>query len=129
MTTLFLLFNHSLTDFQKADAQNSLNVENIENPPEDVRNLWSKIPADIENIFYFLSPVRQWLDENAKERDILLVQGDFGATYLMVDFALKSKLTPVYSTTARSVIEKELENGHVNIEHHFCHVRYRRYGK
>ena len=128
MTTLFLLFNHALTDLQKVDAQNSLNVKNIENPPEDIRNLWSQIPADIENIFHFLSPVRQWLNKNAQAGDFILIQGDFGATYLMVEFALKNKLTPVYSTTARSVIEKDLENGHINIEHHFCHVRYRLYG-
>ena len=128
MTTIFLLFNHKLTPAQKEAAHTTLNVKQIANPSKDIRDLWSQIPADLANLFTYLTPVRQWLEKDAKSGDFLLVQGDFGATFLMVEFALKNHLRPIYSTTARIAIEKELDNGTIIIEHNFCHVRYREYG-
>lgn len=129
MTTLFLLFNHNLTASQKADAFNSLNIDFIEDPPKIVKEVWSQVPADLDKLFFYLEPARNWLNDASHPGDFLLVQGDFGATFLMAKFAQDNRLIPIYSTTARIAVEKELENGSIQSEHNFTHVRYRRYGQ
>ena len=73
--------------------------------------------------------MRECLAANAKEKDFVLIQGDFGACYLMVNFALESGLVPVYSTTRREAVEEYGENGSIRITHHFRHVMFREYGE
>ena len=40
--TLFLIFNHTFTEVQKADALASLGVDRIVQPPEHIRNVWGR---------------------------------------------------------------------------------------
>ncbi|MBF0232299.1 MAG: hypothetical protein HQK65_04575 [Desulfamplus sp.] len=129
MKSLLLLFNHTLTSSQEEYARNGLKVDKIISAPENIRSLWSQIPPDLETLFPYLEPARQWIEQNAQSGDFVLVQGDFGATFLMVEFARQNNLIPIYSTTARTVVEKKLEDGSVKIEHNFSHVRYRQYGQ
>jgi len=126
---LLVLFNHTLTAAQKADARASLGVAEIVLPPDGIRELWSQVPPDAESLRDYLAPVWKWLSERATPGDFVLVQGEFGATFLMVNFCLKRGLVPVYSTTARQAVEKRLPNGRVQIQHTFQHVRFRRYGQ
>jgi hypothetical protein len=127
--SLFLLFNHALTPEQHADAQASLGVEAVVLPPEDIRGLWSNLDPDWEGLFEVLAPVRQWLAESARPGDYVLIQGDFGACWLMVRYAFDNLLRPVYSTTRRQAEELPQPDGTVRLVHHFRHVRFREYGK
>jgi len=129
MSAIFLLFNHKLTRQQEEDMQCSLGVNKFVVPPPEIAALWSQIPPQITELTPYLTPVRQWLRLNSTEGDYLLVQGDFGAVYLMVDFAFKIKLKPVYSTTERVAAENILEDNCVEIKHIFRHVGFRHYGK
>ena len=126
---LFLLFNHRLTPEQECQAREGLRVAAIKEPPEEIVRLWASIPADLEKIDACLDPVKEWLDREAEAGDYLLVQGDFGATYLMVRHALKRALTPLYSTTRREATEETREDGSVKLVHRFLHRRFRVYGK
>ena len=127
MSSLFLLFNHTLTSLQRDDACKSLSVEKIIVAPAAIQSLWSQIPPDLVELTAYIEPVCQWLGNEAEAGDFLLVQGDFGATFLLIEFARKNHLVPLYSTTERTVVEKHLEDGSVKLEHNFRHVRYRRY--
>lgn len=129
LPTLFLLFNHALTPEQRADAQSGLGVGLFIEPPRDVRGLWSNLDPESEGLFEALAPVRQWLAANARPGDFVLIQGDFGACWLMVEQARTLGVTPIYSTTRREAREDHLEDGSVRLMHHFRHVRYRVYGK
>lgn len=60
-----------------------------------------------------LRPVFDWLLKEARPGDYLLVQGDFGAIYLTVSFALPHELVPVYATTERKTVEVRLPDGTV----------------
>ncbi len=126
---LFLLFNHTITHLQEGDARASLGVEEIISAPAEIQHLWSRVPPDLAGLSGFLEPVCQWLREAAVQDDYILVQGDFGATFLLVEFALENGLIPIYSTTARTVVEKHLDDGGVKLEHNFRHVCFRRYGR
>jgi hypothetical protein len=126
---LFLLFNHALTPEQQTDARASLDVGEVVEPPEAISGLWSNLPPESERLFDVLGPVRQWLAENARPGDYVLIQGDFGACWLMVKYAREHGLCPVYSTSRREAREERLEDGSVRLVHHFRHVRFRVYGK
>jgi len=110
------------------DAERTLEIRHIVQLPEELQDLWSQVPADPPDIEPFLSPFKAWLRLTAHEGDYVLIQGDFGATYLMVRFALALGLVPVYATTARQATEERLTNGSVKLVHHFVHRRFRKYG-
>ncbi|TVR01595.1 MAG: hypothetical protein EA399_01935 [Desulfovibrionales bacterium] len=129
LPNLFLLFNHALTPEQRADARASLEAGEVVEPPEALRGLWSNLPPESEGLFDFLAPIRQWLAGNARPGDFVLIQGDFGACWLMVRYARDNGLRPVYSTTRRQAEELHQPNGTVKLVHHFRHVRFREYGK
>ena len=57
---------------------------------------------------------------------MLLVQGDFGATYNMIKFAKNMGLTVIYATTKR-IVSEYIENGKVLTKREFKHARFREY--
>lgn len=126
--TLFLLFSHTLTATQEADARLSLGVNRILEPPISIRMIWAQVPPDVDELTGYLAPVFSWLVREARPGDFALIQGEFGATWLAVVEAFRLGLVPVYSTTRREAMEEHLPDGRVEIRHTFSHVRYRRYG-
>lgn len=126
--TLFLLFNHQFTQQQEADARSTLGVDGIEPMPEALKPSWGEIPPDAAGIRDHLQPFRDWLSTSAGEGDFVLIQGDFGATYLMVRYVSDCGWIPVYATTRREAQEAVQSDGSVKMYHHFRHVRFRRYG-
>jgi hypothetical protein len=127
--SLFLIFNHHFTPAQEADARASLGVVRIVVMPDEIRRVWGNVPPDLPEIRGYLAPVREWLTENAITGDYVLIQGDFGATCLMMRFALEEGLVPIYSTTRREAIEEHQSDGSVRMTHRFRHVRFRGYGR
>lgn len=129
MADLFLLFNHLLTDGQSGQARQELGVDKIIDPPPDISRLWADIPPEPESIGDILEPVFPWIDNHISEGDFLLVQGDFGACYLILQYISSSGIIPVYSTTMRQASENRLDDNTVHLTHTFHHVRFRRYGQ
>jgi hypothetical protein len=129
MAELFLLFNHTITPVQEQQARLELGVERITEPPEDIRRTWAAIPPQEENIAPILAPVIAWLDDHAAPGDYVLIQGDFGACFLLAIHAMNRGYIPVYSTTERHAVEKKLDDGGVRLTHTFRHVRFRKYGQ
>jgi hypothetical protein len=126
---LFLLFNHSLTSEQIRDARDSLQATLLVELPPELKELWGNVPPDPAELRPYLTPIVKWLKESARPGDLVLVQGEFGASYLMVKFAFDSGLVPVYATTKRVASETLQPNGAVVLTHQFKHLRFRRYGK
>jgi hypothetical protein len=125
---LFLLFNHTLTAAQEADARTSFGVDRVVPPPAEISRFWLEIPPDAEELTAHLAPVFSWLAASARPGDYVLIQGEFGATFLLVNEAFRLGLIPVYSTTRREAVEEHTPDGRVHLRHTFSHVRYRRYG-
>lgn len=123
MPKLFVLVSHELTPFQREDAAASLGVSEIVLLGGKE---WSQIPAEDEDITVFLAPLKQQLQMFGQAGDFLLVQGDFGATYNMVEYANRIGMKPVYATTKR--LARDMVNGdEVTTLRTFEHVRFRRY--
>jgi len=127
--SLLVLFNHALTPAQQEDAMASLGVNETIFPPGEIRSLWSQVPPSLEGISEYLAPVRDWLVSAGGEGDYVLVQGEFGATYLIVRFCMEHGLIPIYATTRREAVEERRPDGSVELKHRFAHVRFRLYGR
>lgn len=95
--SLILLFKHTLTAAQEADARDSLGIGQIVEPPADISARWAGAPPEADSLGDWLAPA----------------------------FALG--LTPIYSTTGREAVEEYMPDGSVHIKHIFSHVRYRLY--
>ena len=126
---LFLIFNHQFTKEQEADASTSLGVKRIIELPADLRELWGNIPPDLPALGEYLEPLRDWLLSRAAPGDYVLIQGDFGACYLVASFAIAHEFRPVYSTTRREASEQNEPGGAVRITHRCRHRLFRRYGE
>ena len=126
---LYLIFNHQITDLQRRDAIKSLGVERIVEMPTHLKHLWRNIPPDLPDIKGHITPVMEWLSTRAVQGDFALIQGDYGACYILVQFAFERGLVPIYSTTFREAIEECQEDGSITLKHVFRHCIYRRYGK
>ncbi len=127
MPKMFLIFNHNFTLDQEKDAKESLGINEIVNMPHEIAEIWGGIPPEHPEISGFLEPVKNWLGENARKNDFVLIQGDFGACYIMVNFCFKNKFIPIYSTTSRQAVEEVKQDGTIKLTHHFRHKRFRFY--
>jgi hypothetical protein len=128
MPNLFLIFNHELTSLQKDSAFKELGVGLFYKFPPELERVWSQIPPYINGLTEYLKPIIQWLSASAKSCDYVLIQGDFGACYLMVQTAFQLGLIPIYSTTRREATEAHGADGTVQLMHQFKHVIFRKYG-
>lgn len=127
MPNLYLLFSHQLTAEQEADARGRWALQQIIPLPQNLQALWSNVPTDpATDLQEFLQPVADWLAQ-AQPQDVVLLQGDFGATFMMVSLCLQRGLLPVYATTTRSATETTLQDGSVRIERTFRHAGFRSY--
>ncbi len=128
MKNLFLIFSHTLTPEQATDATNSLGVENFVSLPENLKTLWGNVPPDAELDFAtYLQPLKDFLAATAQAHDVVLIQGDFGATFHLVNHCKQAGYTPVYATTERVAIEQAQPDGSVVLQKVFKHKAFRRY--
>lgn len=127
MRSLFLIFNHQITRLQEQDAQDSLGVRRIIPLPPELQEIWGNIPPELPRIEEYIRPIREWLISQAQENDFVLIQGDFGACYLMVNFVYEHGWIPIYSTTERLASEEMQADGTIRLAHRFRHRIFRRY--
>lgn len=127
MKKMFLLFSHNLTQIQIDDAKNNLDIEKFVSLSQDLQELWSNIPSDLIFIKEYLLPFRNFLKKNSNFGDVVLIQGDFGAVYQMVNFVNDLGLKAVYATTTRVIEEIVIDEKTVK-KSIFEHRRFREYG-
>jgi len=123
---MFLFFSHKLTDEQIKDAKENLGISEFVYLPEDLQYKFSNVPPEIEDIKEYSRDFKEFLKNNAKKDDYVLIQGDFGVVFQIVEFCKENSLKAVYSTTKRIAKEKKVEGKIVKISE-FKHVRFRKY--
>ena len=129
MANLYLVFSHTLTNDQKIDTKTTLKVENIQSMPPELQKKWSKIEPTGNLNRKPLNDIVRWLGREAKKGDFVLIQGEFGATFYLVDFCFENELIPLYATSERKYEEKINSDGTVERKHIFKHVNFRKYIK
>lgn len=125
MPRTFCLLNHTLTQKQLAELNEKFNSTDIVYPEKNLAELWSQIPPEKSNE-EVVEAVVLWLKDKAAPGDLFIIQGEFGSTFTLVDFALKNSLVPLYATTRR-VAKESREGETVRREYIFEHVCFKRY--
>ena len=126
MRKMILVFSHKLTQEQKDDAIENFGIKEFLSLPKELQNIWSNISPDIQTLEKLLEPIKEFIKNNSKKDDVVLVQGDFGAVYIMVNFVKDLELLGVYATTKREAKEYQ-ENGKLIKQSIFKHRRFREY--
>jgi len=126
MPDLYLMFSHKLTEEQKKDAYNNLKCDHIIPLPPPLQKIWSNIPPD-EDIAVIIKKFKVHLDASASREDYILIQGDLGMVFSLVDWCLRKGMIPIYSTTKRTAAETHKESSTIKLVHIFKHVMFRRY--
>jgi len=128
VANVLILFSHSLTKEQTEDLKR-MGVNEFIFMPSDLKEKWSGVPPSLESLKDYAEEFISWIKENSKEGDYLIIQGDYGLTAILVDFAFRNNLIPIYSTTERIHREVKLPDGSVRMEKLFKHKIFRRYEK
>jgi hypothetical protein len=127
MRKCFCLLNHVLTQKQLAELLQKYNVSNIEYPPSAISDFWRQIPTTAQILKSYLQSITEWL-KLAEQGDLIIIQGEFGSTFALVDWALSKKIIPVYAVTKR--VETEEKQGETVTRHYvFEHECFREYKK
>lgn len=127
MKKFFVIISHNLNHAQIDAINKELNIQQIEFLPDNLKSLWGNIPADVPSIMDIIKPFKDYLKNNANIGDYVLIQGDMGCTYALINYAFSLGLIPCYATTKRITITEEDNNGVVNLNKQFKHIMYRKY--
>lgn len=123
MITMHLFFSHELSEEQINDAKTSLKVSEFKALPKDLQTKFSNVPPSLDNLDDYAKDFYEYIDKNTKKGDYLLVSGDFGLCFKLVNYAKTKFLKSVYATTKREVL-KEDNGTKTSI---FKHIRFREF--
>ena len=127
MRKCYCLLNHVLTQKQLDELVQKYQVSDIEYPPNSVSDFWRQILASVQILKSNLQPITEWLN-SAEKDDLIIIQGEFGSTFALVDWALSKAFIPVYAVTKR--VETEEKQGETVMRHYiFEHECFREYKK
>lgn len=123
---MLLVFSHEITKKQKEEAKERFGTNNFIGLNDELLKKWSNVPPNLKGLEKYLEDIIEWIKENSKEGDYVLVQGDYGATIYVVNYCIEEGLVPVYATTKRKVVEKKVGEK-VKLSREFEHVMFRKY--
>ena len=103
MKKIILLFSHKLTDAQIKDIKINLQCDEILYLPKKIQDIFSNVTSN--NREFLIDELKIYLSKNAEKEDYILIQGEFGVSYRMVNYSKEIGLIPVYSSTKRETIE------------------------
>lgn len=126
MKRLFLVFSHKLTVDQQKDAMINFGIKEFIYLPDKLQKVWSNIDPKALEISADINQIINHIIENFTIEDYILVQGDFGATYRVVNTLSNLGFRCIYSTTVRKSLEVR-ENNIIIKSSIFEHVKFRRY--
>ncbi len=124
---IFLLFSHELTEEQITELKEKYYIKKFVNLPVELQKLWSNFPPENEFPVELADKFISFLQKNSNNNDFVLVQGDFGLVYYIVNWCLNNNRIAIYSTTERIFKEEKLPDGSIKNIHIFKHVNFRKY--
>ncbi|PDO10552.1 MAG: hypothetical protein BLM47_06675 [Candidatus Reconcilbacillus cellulovorans] len=127
MKSVAILLSHQPTTEQLAQLENEWGVGRIVPLPDEFRTLWTSVPPDGPFPKEAFAPLLAWLEQSTAEGDLVWVQGEFGATFLVSSWCFAHRRIPVYATTRRESEDHAQPDGSVVRRQVFRHVRFREY--
>ncbi len=121
------VISHEPSPEQIQELKTKWNAREIVKMPEDIAARWRSIPPNAESIEKEILPVKKWIDEICKPGDLVIIQGDYGASFMLAGYVKEIGNVPLYATTERKVEENIADDGSVEQRRLFRHVRFRKY--
>ena len=124
---IILLFSHELTESQTIELKNKYNIQTVIYLPENLQQQWSNIHPDYVDIEEELKNIKTYILQNIDKNTYLLVQGEYGAVYHMVNFAFANNIIPIYSASKRVYESKKIDEDRIENIHYFKHIKFQHY--
>lgn len=124
---MVLMFSHKLTNEQIEGAQSQYSVEDFIYLPEELQEKWANVPARGELPEDYCDGFKAFLEKEKADTTYVLIQGEWGVTYRMVNWCKDNGFIPVYSSSERVYESQNLDDNTVKNVHYFKHVNYKRY--
>jgi CRISPR-associated Csx2 family protein len=126
--TVVSILSHKLLNSQVDELKNTWNVEKIIYLPEKLKSDWCNVnPSDdLEDDSNLLDRLREFILDNTNQEDYIIVQGEWGMTFTIVNMCFELNRVPIYATTERKTKET-VKDGQVHSEKVFEHIRFRKY--
>ena len=125
MANVYCLLNHELTGKQIAELEEKYGASRILYPAPSLSESWAQVPVTQVLDKGCIWAATDWLS-SAKAGDVLVVQGEFGSTFMIVDYALNKGLVPLHAVSKR-VAKEQREGELVHRQYVFEHVCFRKY--
>lgn len=120
------ILSHTLTENQILDLENNHGINEIVNLPNNLKEKWANIEPEGELDDNLADDIIQFIEDNTCEQDYILIQGEFGMTFYLVNSCFNLNRIPIYATSKRSVKE-EKEGNKIITKRVFEHVGFRKY--
>lgn len=126
--TVVSILSHELLNSQVDELKSTWNVEKIITLPEKLKSAWSNVNPndDLEDDFNLVYKLKTFILENTNQEDYVIVQGEWGMTFTIVNMCFELNRVPIYATTQRKTKET-VKDGQVHSEKVFEHIRFRKY--
>lgn len=120
---IVLLFSHKLTENQEKELIENYKCNKIISLPKDLQNKWMAVDDQTDAEIF-----EKFLLERLNKNDYVLIQGEWGLTYKMINFAFNNEFIPLFSRTTRDVREEKKGDEIIKISV-FKHLGFRKYEK
>ncbi|MBE6051103.1 MAG: TIGR02221 family CRISPR-associated protein [Clostridium sp.] len=120
------IISHDLMEIQKEQLKSEWNVNRIVELPSEIKKQWENISPSEEIDEHFIEEIKEFIIKETSRDDLVIVQGEWGITYKIINICFSLGRIPIYATTDREVTEEKI-NGEVKINKVFKHVKFRKY--
>lgn len=128
MKKMLVIFNHEILSNEQANyAKSKMNVDEINYLTNNLKSIWKQIDPHTEKID--LTEIENFILNHTHSKDFVLIQGEFGASYKIINFCFQHNRIPVYATTERKSEESINKEGNIEKRSIFKFVRFRMYEK
>jgi len=126
--SILVIFNHG--SLSKEQVQYLYNVKNIIEAnilylSDDLKKDWSSIDTLPDTVN--TTKIEDFIIAKTVQGDYVLVQGEFGAVFKLVNFCFKMNRIPIYATSKRISQDFVKDDGSVEKRAVFKFVRFREY--
>ncbi|GAB4172021.1 MAG: CRISPR-associated protein Csx20 [Calditrichia bacterium] len=125
--TCLIIINHRILNSQEMELRQLFNVKQLQFLPESLSELWKNIPADEDNELIGLTQLKDYMLKVTKENDLVWIQGDFGATFYLVNVCFNFNRIPIYAFSLRKSTEKQLLGNSISKQSVFEHITFKKY--
>lgn len=119
------LISHKILPEQEQELKNRFEIVDIKFLPENLQQIWSNVLYD-DKYYTNLNEMIDYMLSILNEEDYVIVQGNWGYVYKLVEEAKKNKIIPLYAFSVRDSSEDIINGEVVKITKfkHQCFVEY-----